>query len=111
MLRYFGVPSRYVEGYYINAETAAARSVSGRVVLTEADAHAWAEYYGSRLKQLRVLKEVIRLFPVMTEGLTIHRILPITPKLRTNRILQTTGRILIGMITFPISASRVRKRI
>lgn len=31
MLRYFGVPSRYVEGYYINAETAAARSVSGRV--------------------------------------------------------------------------------
>lgn len=45
MLRYFGVPSRYVEGYYINAETAAARSVSGRVVLTEADAHAWAEYY------------------------------------------------------------------
>ena len=45
MLRYFGVPSRYVEGYYINAETAAARCVSGRVVLTEADAHAWAEYY------------------------------------------------------------------
>ena len=41
MLRYFGVPSRYVEGYYINAETAAARCVSGRVVLTEADAHAF----------------------------------------------------------------------
>lgn len=45
MLRYFGVPSRYVEGYYIDAETAAERDVAGRVVLTEENAHAWAEYY------------------------------------------------------------------
>lgn len=40
MLRYFGVPARYVEGYYISAEEAGAS-----IELTEAHAHAWTEYY------------------------------------------------------------------
>lgn len=36
MLRYFGVPARYVEGYF---------RPEGQTTLTQLDAHAWAEYY------------------------------------------------------------------
>lgn len=45
MLRYFGVPARYVEGYYLSAEEAAAYQAGEEIVLTEEHAHAWAEYY------------------------------------------------------------------
>lgn len=45
MLRYFGVPARYVEGYYLSAEEAATYQAGQTIVLTEAHAHAWAEYY------------------------------------------------------------------
>lgn len=45
MLRYFGVPARYVEGYFISAEEAAAYQSGDPIILTEAHAHAWAEYY------------------------------------------------------------------
>ena len=40
LLRCCGVPSRYVEGYYLPAADAAQN-----VTLTEQNAHAWAEYY------------------------------------------------------------------
>ena len=42
MLRYYGVPARYVEGYQLNADDATG---SYLYVLTEKDAHAWVEYY------------------------------------------------------------------
>ena len=45
MLRYFGVPARYVEGYFLSAEQAAAYAAGRPIVLTEENAHAWAEYY------------------------------------------------------------------
>ena len=45
MLRYFGVPARYVEGYYLSAEEAAEYQPGEPIVLTERHAHAWAEYY------------------------------------------------------------------
>ena len=45
MLRYFGVPARYVEGYFISAEEASKYSSMETVELTEAHAHAWTEYY------------------------------------------------------------------
>lgn len=45
MLRYYGVPSRYVEGYYLSGEDAAALLPGQRCVLDEYHAHAWAEYY------------------------------------------------------------------
>lgn len=45
MLRYFGVPARYVEGYFLSAEEAAGYEAGETVILTEAHAHAWAEYY------------------------------------------------------------------
>ena len=41
LLRYYGVPARYVEGYVIDVDDASA----GSVELTERDAHAWCEYY------------------------------------------------------------------
>ena len=40
-LRSHGLPARYVEGYYLSAESSAAGTVS----LTRQDAHAWAEVY------------------------------------------------------------------
>lgn len=40
MLRYYGIPARYVEGFLI-PEAAAAQTVE----LTGSDAHIWAEYY------------------------------------------------------------------
>ena len=39
LLRYCGVPARYVEGYYLP------EGQQGTVTLTEASAHAWAELY------------------------------------------------------------------
>lgn len=45
MLRYFGVPARYVEGYFLSAEEAATYRAGQPIVLTEKHAHAWAEYY------------------------------------------------------------------
>lgn len=45
LLRACGVPARYVEGYYLSAADAAALSADRSVVLTEQNAHAWAEYY------------------------------------------------------------------
>lgn len=45
MLRYFGVPARYVEGYFLSAAEAERYAEGERIVLTEANAHAWAEYY------------------------------------------------------------------
>lgn len=45
MLRYFGVPARYVEGYFLSAEEAASYLPGETITLTENHAHAWAEYY------------------------------------------------------------------
>ena len=45
MLRYYGVPARYVEGYYLTPEQAEQAAAGETVLLTEANAHAWAEYY------------------------------------------------------------------
>lgn len=47
MLRYMGVPARYVEGYYLSAEDAARYKAGEAITLTEENAHAWAEYYVS----------------------------------------------------------------
>lgn len=47
MLRYIGVPARYVEGYYLSAEDAARYKAGEAITLTEENAHAWAEYYVS----------------------------------------------------------------
>ena len=45
MLRYFGVPARYVEGYCLSAADAAKAEAGTEIVLTGENAHAWAEYY------------------------------------------------------------------
>ena len=45
MLRYLGVPARYVEGYFLSEEKAEALKGQSEVLLTEADAHAWTEIY------------------------------------------------------------------
>ena len=45
MLRYYGVPARYVEGYYLSPEEASQLQAGDSAVLTEENAHAWAEYY------------------------------------------------------------------
>lgn len=45
MLRYFGVPARYVEGYFLSAEEAAGCQPGEEILLTENHAHAWVEYY------------------------------------------------------------------
>ena len=47
MLRYMGVPARYVEGYYLSAEDATRYKAGETITLTEENAHAWAEYYVS----------------------------------------------------------------
>lgn len=47
MLRYFGVPARYVEGYYLSREEASHHGSGQTITLTEEHAHAWAEYYVS----------------------------------------------------------------
>lgn len=45
MLRYFGIPARYAEGYFLSAEEAAEFESGETIILTENHAHAWAEYY------------------------------------------------------------------
>ena len=45
LLRYYGVPARYVEGYYLTPEQASEAQAGQSVVLTEKNAHALAEYY------------------------------------------------------------------
>lgn len=45
MLRYFGIPARYAEGYFLPAEEAAEYESGKTIILTENHAHAWAEYY------------------------------------------------------------------
>ena len=45
MLRYFGIPARYAEGYFLSAEEAAEFEGGESIILTENHAHAWAEYY------------------------------------------------------------------
>lgn len=45
MLRYYGVPARYVEGYLLTKEMASRASTEEPLVLDETCAHAWAEYY------------------------------------------------------------------
>ena len=45
MLRYCGVPARYVEGYFISAEEAQNLAPGQTVTLDESHAHAWTEYY------------------------------------------------------------------
>lgn len=45
MLRYLGVPARYVEGYFLPAEEAEKYSEDQEICLTEGHAHAWTEYY------------------------------------------------------------------
>lgn len=45
LLRYFGVPARYVEGYFLSADEAAQYKTGQTILLTESHAHAWAEYY------------------------------------------------------------------
>ena len=45
MLRYFGIPARYAEGYFLSAKEAAEFEGGETIILTENHAHAWAEYY------------------------------------------------------------------
>ena len=45
MLRYFGIPARYAEGYFLPAKEAAEYESGESIILTENHAHAWAEYY------------------------------------------------------------------
>ena len=45
MMRYFGIPARYVEGYLITPEQAAEAQSGEAFTLTEDAAHAWAEIY------------------------------------------------------------------
>lgn len=45
MMRYLGIPARYVEGYLISPEKAAGSEAGTSFELTELDSHAWAEIY------------------------------------------------------------------
>lgn len=45
MLRYFGIPARYVEGYLVTPAAIAGCTGEIALTLTGQDAHAWAEYY------------------------------------------------------------------
>ncbi len=45
MLRYYGIPARYVEGYLITPDMVSGKSGKTTLALTGNDAHAWAEYY------------------------------------------------------------------
>ena len=45
MLRYYGIPARYVEGFVIPASQAEEIESDTPVPVTEKNAHAWAEYY------------------------------------------------------------------
>ena len=45
MLRYFGIPARYAEGYFLSAKEAEEFESGESIILTENHAHAWVEYY------------------------------------------------------------------
>ena len=45
LLRACGVPARYAEGYLVTAEQAASMADGESLILTEKNAHAWAEFY------------------------------------------------------------------
>ena len=45
MMRYFGIPARYVEGYLITPDAAKAASAGEAIALDESCAHAWTEIY------------------------------------------------------------------
>lgn len=45
MLRYCGVPARYVEGYCLTEEQTTRLAADGEAEISELSAHAWAEYY------------------------------------------------------------------
>ncbi len=45
MFRYYGIPSRYVEGYLITPDKARSAKGGETVSITGKDAHAWVEYY------------------------------------------------------------------
>lgn len=45
MLRYFGIPARYAEGYLITPDAVAGQSGPVTLTLRGTDVHAWAEYY------------------------------------------------------------------
>lgn len=45
MLRHYGIPARYVEGYLITPDDAEAMGDGGDIEILDYNAHAWAEYY------------------------------------------------------------------
>ncbi len=45
MMRYFGIPARYVEGYLITPERAESAAAGEAIRLSADDGHAWAEIY------------------------------------------------------------------
>ena len=45
MLRYYGIPARYVEGYLVTPDMVSGKTGETTLTLTADDAHAWAEYY------------------------------------------------------------------
>lgn len=45
LFRYYGVPARYVEGYFLPADEAQAYADGEEIQLDETHAHAWVEYY------------------------------------------------------------------
>ena len=49
MFRYYGIPARYVEGYLITPDAAKKADKSGKLTITDNDAHAWVEYYQDRI--------------------------------------------------------------
>ncbi|MDD7113599.1 MAG: transglutaminase-like domain-containing protein [Lachnospiraceae bacterium] len=57
--RYYGIPSRYVEGYLVTPEALSEDNAQGMISVKEKDAHAWAEIYqeGIGWIPVEVLKE------------------------------------------------------
>jgi len=45
LLRWYGVPARYCEGYFVSADRAERYADGETVLLYETEAHAWTEYY------------------------------------------------------------------
>lgn len=45
MLRYMGIPARYVEGYFLSTQDAQVLEADQRFKISEKKAHAWTEYY------------------------------------------------------------------
>lgn len=45
MLRYYGIPARYVEGYLITPDDVKNTLSNSEIVIDDSHSHAWAEYY------------------------------------------------------------------